>query len=79
MSPLETYSVQPILGDGTTDKDGTLLAPSPLVAGEQALGEPLAFNGRQPRTLVRWTNETFVHYCATHMIRRQCQARVQAH
>jgi hypothetical protein len=67
MVPLETYSVQPIMGDGTTAKDGThtLEAPSPLMAGEQALGEPLALNGRRPRAIVRWMNESFVHYCVT--------------
>jgi hypothetical protein len=62
MAPLETYGVQRIQGDGTTDRDTTLTleATSPLVAGQQALGEPLSLSGTKPKAIVRWLNETFV-------------------
>ena len=54
MGPLEHFNVQPVLDDGTVDKtrNVTIEATSPLKAGETALGQPLALEGKSVRAIV---------------------------
>lgn len=54
LGPLEHFNVQPVLDDGTIDKtrNVTVEATSPLKAGEAALGQPLALEGKPVRAIV---------------------------
>lgn len=63
----EQYSVQLLLDDGTVDKANvrTIEASTPLSAGEEAVGAPLALHGTRPRAIVRWMNPAYVAFVCT--------------